>query len=175
MDNSEFYKQLYDDELYFIDKPNTVEEPVETYEHVKLKDTTTESPQKEIEVEPISFKGGNKKGIAILVNYPTDDFINANDESFLLKVLTAVQLTIEDVSIINYALNSHIQAEALSNLNINTCLSFGVNLNNNSKEQYQPHTIYGITILNCSSLAEIQKMVEEKKLLWSNLQKLFLN
>lgn len=191
MDNSELYKHIFDDdELYLVDTPqfegNSIQEPEVTYEtksepkEVKesVIESTTPTQEKDPEVvkkEIIQFKGSNNKGVAIIVNYDNEEFINSADEAFLLKILAAVQLSNEDVAIINKANNLNLTLEGLNELNCRSCLVFGVNALQGNNPNYRPQAINNITTLFCSNLTSIQSNVEEKKLLWSALQKIFLN
>lgn len=191
MDNSELYKHIFDDdELYLVDSPeaesNSLQEPKVKYEAKSEVEEKVESVAEEVtptpvtennteevkaDKEPIKFKGANNKSIAILVNYENEEFINAAEEAFLLKILAAVQLSKDDVAIIN----SQVELTDLQNLNIKTCLVFGENILGDQTSKYQSQIMADINVLFCSNLNTIQSNVEEKKLLWSALQKIFLN
>lgn len=94
-------KMFFDEEIYIIpesEKKDTFKE-VKTVEHKQLEPSIVEEPK----AEPLklSYKGGNVKGIALIINDDINEFLNTRDETLLLNILKAIGLSIDDVAIIN--------------------------------------------------------------------------
>ncbi len=180
MSKSAFLKQFITEEVYVIDKHNNaVQDNAKVAEIVK--EPKVEYPEEKIaanekstsETIAVNYKGANKKGIAIIVNYPDQDFINAEDEAFLLKILSAVKLTAEDVAIINKANNKNLNP--LEVLESSTCLIFDEKSDlTNALNPYSVTNKDGVDILWGSPLTAIATDKVQKKLLWEALQALFL-
>jgi len=49
----------------------------------------------------LNYKGGNTKGIAIIISDDSNDYLNNTDETLLLNILKALGLSLDDVAIIN--------------------------------------------------------------------------
>ena len=101
-----FLKYLINEDLYQVE-----DLPLDTFSHeVDEKIESVEAEQESIVEEPainyaapesLSYKGGNEKGILILVSDPTSEFLNEKDLAYLIKILGSVKLGLEDVAIIN--------------------------------------------------------------------------
>ncbi|HNP19065.1 MAG TPA: hypothetical protein PKL31_11560 [Fulvivirga sp.] len=174
MSKSAFLKQFITEEVYVIDKQNNAAQ-----DNVKVADIVKEPevqyPEEQIagEAIPINYKGANKKGIAIIVNYPDHEYISADDEAFLLKILSAVKLSAEDVGIINRATNNNLIP--LKALESTTCLIFDEKSDlTNGLNPYSITSKDGIDVLWGSPLTTIAIDKVQKKLLWEALQSLFL-
>ncbi|MFT7159194.1 MAG: hypothetical protein ACI9GZ_000360, partial [Bacteroidia bacterium] len=128
MENTEFLKYFINEDLYQIDANEVVvakdvprsknetevgvEDPTEKSQispqqevvsEISVPETVqvVEEPLEKIEPAIISYKGGNEKGILILVEDSTDEFLNANDLAYLLKILGAVKLSLADIALVN--------------------------------------------------------------------------
>ncbi|QSE96848.1 DNA polymerase III subunit psi [Fulvivirga lutea] len=176
MQNKAFLNYVFDDDLYIIDRPEVQKEALkepETEYKKELETSTSDEPVTKDISWPSSYKGENNKHITILVNYPSEDHISNQDEEFLLKILSAVNLSLSDVAIINLA-NNQCSLEQLTQFNTTKVLLFGSLESTPDLSNYQLTELSGIKIHKANSLGEIQNNVAEKKLLWGNLQKLFL-
>ncbi|MEQ8924715.1 MAG: hypothetical protein RLO81_02815 [Fulvivirga sp.] len=173
MHNKAFLKYVFDDELYVINEAQRKVAQGPNAEYSKTEEAEKKEKQVMEKTWPISFKGQNAKNIIILVNYPAEKHISNQDEQFLLKILSAVSLSLQDVAIINLAKNE-CSIDRLKDFNSSIVLLFGEFENIPGLSNYEIKTVEGIKFQKANSLREIQNNVPEKKLLWSNLQKLFL-
>jgi len=121
--------------------------------------------------KPISFLGKNKKQIAIIVN--NDDALYLPDEqlSFLLGILAACKLTMEDVAIINIKKNEALTYKTLTKeLNTEKIFLFGVD----ASEIELPLQQYNKQLYLSSPLLSIlQDDKAEKSKLWLCLKQVF--
>ena len=143
------------------DQTEEVKEPVEKY-----KSTPEIKLQKE---------GNNNKGIIILVNYTNG--IPEDEKDFLIKILSAVKLSVTDIAIIDLGINNTPEHYSLvSKLNCNKLIAFGTENSllfpdNLPMYELTPHN--SIQIIKSHSLNEVAKDTAKKKLLWAQLQTAF--
>jgi len=119
-----------------------------------------------------AFMGMNKKGIVILVHDSGADCLPPDHEELLRKILASVQLTMDDVYVIN---TFHYKEAPLSFGS--RVVSFGdenLSLHSEITEKYKIINVEGIEILPIDSLVQIGQSVELKKKLWSCLKEMFL-
>ncbi len=175
--NKAFLKEFLDEEIYVIEEnPSASLSPKDEAnpkidEEKKL--TQVHEPQESYESQGLSYKGGNDKGIAILVHSKYETFINETNEQFLLKVLSAVDLSIEDVAIINIETQLQLSIEQLRESGFNVCLIFGELSVAREHNRYEVIKNAGLTLLNCDSLTDISGNIALKKSLWTSLKSLF--
>lgn len=135
--------------------------------------TSKHDPEKEAETE-IFYKGKNLKKVAIIVNYNGKGFIDPQEEEFLLKILSAVKLTADDVAIINV---NHLNSGShIKNFNYVKLITFGCHnddLPNAAEPPYSLKQSEGRFYLKADSLEEIQQTKDKKVKLWESLQKMF--
>ncbi len=98
-------KLLFKEDIYLI-KDNDFKEPVPEKpktETLIKEDVSAPSVVEEPIAEAISlnYKGANAKGIAIIINDDSNEFLNPTDETLLLNILKALGFSLEDVAIIN--------------------------------------------------------------------------
>lgn len=95
--NNAGLKLFFEEEIYLID-----DKSVDNKLQIK---TALPQPVEVNEPEPtplaLNYKGGNAKGIAIVINDDSNEFLNSTDESLLLNILKAIGLSLDDVAIIN--------------------------------------------------------------------------
>lgn len=123
--------------------------------------------------------GENKKGIAILVTLPDNEFQHLPQLGFLQKILSAIGLQPADVAYVNNKSGAiAIFEELQQTLQVNYIISFASRV-----DTYQPHekfTLYNpvsigaVPIVFSHALADLEHDIEKKKLLWQALQKTFL-
>ena len=126
----------------------------------------------------IDFLGGNEKKIIFLANDSQSKFLADLQMKFLYDLLTACQLTMDDIAFVNFFQNNTITyRELMAQLNPKKILLFGVS----AHELDLPFTIPFFQIQNFQdqvymispSLEKLQMNKELKKQLWERLQKIF--
>jgi len=144
------------------------------YQNVLIQDNARAMPVK----KDVPFLGKNGKNILIVVNKNDAPFLPDNELSFLTNVLSACQLGLMDVAIINW--------QRLEEQDVNILLeqlkSRDVLLFDKDPTQFgfpgnaQPYTVSkagGRQFVVAPSLSEIEKNKEAKKQLWQALKQLF--
>ena len=140
MSADSFLPLFINEEIYLLDDSQTKQDPV--------------------------FLGGNKKEVLILVSNPTVAFLSATEDELLQKILLSVELTYDDVAILNVAKSD------IKEIDFGKVLSFGVTVQPQSNS-YQVEEIDGKQWLLVDSLPDIAQDRSKKKLLWEHLQQLF--
>jgi hypothetical protein len=128
--------------------------------------------------EDVAFLGKNEKNILIVVNNDDAPFLPDNELSFLTNVLSACQLGLMDVAIVNWqqlrVKDPEIVLEQLQSKNVllfDTAPSqFGLPVN---MPPYTVHKTVTHQFVVAPSLTEIEKNKEAKKQLWLALKQLF--
>ena len=128
---------------------------------------------------PVHFLGNNEKRICILVNEPHATFIKDEDLQFLINILSACKLSLADVAVVNNHLHPVSYSQITAQFQPEVLLLFGI-----------PHESIGLPLhfpdfqlqqydnkqmLAAPPLTMIALNPDIKKLLWTNLQKLFIN
>ena len=143
---------LLNEEIYILDKPQK-----------PLADTLEEVT----EAQTFSYKGEFGKRILILVEDTNEEFLPAEQEAFLLKVLGAIQLGFGEIALVNIATSGDWQTE----LEPEFILSFGIS--EQSKADYTINNKAGIQELNAHGLGQIEADVNLKRRLWEALKVMF--
>jgi hypothetical protein len=119
--------------------------------------------------------GNNSKKVVVLVNNKAEAIISDLEKEFLLKILAAVKLTLNDIAIVNIADKGFSTLQELEScIPVNKCLIFGYSGFIEPKSKYLITTIDDhIEALLSDALSEIVDDREKKKALWNELQKLF--
>jgi hypothetical protein len=131
--------------------------------------------------QKIKFLGGNNKKIAFIVNCPTDVFLPEKHLDWLGKMLTACQLNLGDVAIVNIANNQHTITDINQELQSQTIILLGAEPYSIQLPLNFPHFSlqpYANTMfLYTPSPDQLNQNTQEAKLLksklWVCLQKLF--
>lgn len=120
----------------------------------------------------LNYKGGNNKGIAIIITDDSNEYLNSRDESLLLNILQAIGLSLEDVAIINQY-NSG--AEWQEQLEFTKSLVFGIlpSKYGIDSENYIIQDVKDVKWLFSDSLFSLASDKTLKGKLWGNLQELF--
>lgn len=137
--------------------------------------TMVEEPKAKVELKPVPTSGQNLKGCIILVKWENREV--AEEKELLLKILSSVKKTEQDVLIAQASGTSEEQIEALlAEQNHKQVLDFGTNkLPQLSKSDFYQITTDGPKkYLKAHALSEIASDVEKKKALWRALQEIFL-
>ena len=149
------------------------EEPKPNLTILKKEEETVTIPDQE---KPIEFFGGNKKGVAILVNYPDERWIYFKDKLILERILASIKLTFEDVALINTHFFKPESIDILSDsLNIRKLIGFKINdpFLNDMKREEPVKTVKTAIFLMNSDLDEIAMNESKKRILWNNIKLMF--
>ena len=144
------------------------------YEH-----SLVESPAKALPQQPSApFLGKGEKNILLVVNKTNAPFLPDGELDFLTKILTACNLGLADVAIINWARMPHRDTEALrKQFDAKKIILFGA-----ESEPFglpaglAPYTIHetkDVAFVTAPPLKEIEKTKEAKHQLWMALKQLF--
>ncbi|MEQ9165644.1 MAG: hypothetical protein RLO12_05260 [Fulvivirga sp.] len=186
MSDLNFLKSFLTEDLYIIKEdqketiPKTqVEEEVPQKEY-KEKEVLEESsvfnePIEEIQTKPFpAHKGSFNKKILITVQDNVSEIISDSDLQFLLKILGAVKLSLDDVAIVN-AVKNKIDLNDLTSWSAAHYLSFtAAAISQNNTSFYTPFQEEKVQCLSCDKLKEIAADKGKKQQLWTALQQLFL-
>jgi hypothetical protein len=143
---------------------------------VNVKAETANNP---IKASPaISFLGGNEKKIIFLVDDAQNKFLADGQVKLIYDLLTACQLTMADIALVNFSYNKLLTYKELTNqLQPKKVLIFGVS----AGDLGLPFTIPFFQIQNFQeqvymlgpAVHDLQLSTELRKQLWACLQKIF--
>ncbi|RYZ27735.1 MAG: hypothetical protein EOO10_11820 [Chitinophagaceae bacterium] len=126
----------------------------------------------------VAFLGKNEKNILIVVNKDDAPFLPDNELSFLTNVLSACQLGLADVAIVNWNklkeknvedIFEQLQSREVLLFNIDPSM-FGLP---EEVQSYSVNKMGSHQVVVAPSLSEIEKNKEAKKQLWLALKQLF--
>jgi hypothetical protein len=128
--------------------------------------------------EKISFLGKNEKQVIILVNDANSLFLADEELNFLIGILNACKLTLNDVAIINFAKNPLLTYELIQQyLNAHKVFAFDVLMKDIGLPlqfpAYQIQLYNEVVYMHAPSLQFLKTNKEEKGLLWLSLKKIF--
>ena len=128
-------------------------------------------------VKDVNFLGKNEKGILILVAKPDAAYLPDDELSFLTTILSACQLSLADVAILNCK-NTDIELEKVQQqLGIRHILLFDVSPLQAGLPINFPHfqiqQFNHRTYLSSPALSLVEKDVTIKRQLWPSLKKMF--
>lgn len=135
------------------------------------------SPQ-EKQTASINILGKNKKGIIIIVSDAKNAYLPDNELNFLLGILSACKLNMDDVGIVNLKKNKALGYNTIgTELNAGKVFLFGVNTNAInlplSFPLYQIQQYNNQTYLAAPALASLKDDKAEKTKLWNSLKTIF--
>ncbi len=167
-------KMLFDEELFLVNPKTPETEEINAQQSVNQK-VENDNEQSLLEVknkETLQVKGGNQKGILVLVTNPEEEFLNASDETLLLNILKAIGCTLQDVAIINH---SKAAAGWQNSLNFTKAIVFGVTPQalGLPVEPYLPAHYNKVTWLVSDALNVLAQDKALKAKLWKQLQQMF--
>ena len=127
-----------------------------------------------------SALGNNQKQVLILVNYPDSQVISDTELNFLLTILNACKLTLNDVVIVNFAKEEKITYQKLvQEFKPKVVLLFGVMQASISMPvlfpDFQVQSFNDIRFLSSPPLQSLQQDDAIKRKLWTGLKQLFLS
>jgi hypothetical protein len=144
------------------------------YQHVLVQDTARAVPVK----KDVPFLGKNSKNILIVANKDDAPFLPDNELSFLTNVLSACQLSLADVAIVNRSnLKDQTADNIIEQLKSNQVILFDVEPSAfGLPGDLQHYTVVKNDVrqlVAAPSLSEIEESKEAKKQLWMVLKQLF--
>jgi len=124
--------------------------------------------------------GNNQKQVLILVNYTDSQVISDPELSFLLTILNACKLTLNDVVIVNFTTQENITYQKLvQEFKPKVVLLFGVKQASISMPvlfpDFQVQSFMDIRFLSSPPLQSLQQDDTIKRKLWTGLKQLFLS
>ena len=129
-------------------------------------------------LKPVNMLGENKRSVLILVNYNETVFLPEDELNFLIGILSACKLTMEDVGIVNLAKSKELNYRFIQkDISYNILLMFGVlpkaiemplDFPYYQLQKYNQHTH-----LSAPALAALMNDKTEKGKLWVSLKQLF--
>jgi len=122
----------------------------------------------------LKVKGENKKKILVWVSHSIDD-LNSADNILLLNILKAINLTIDDINLVEY---TGMAFKMLTKLfEVEKCMLIGLNPHQAGLQVANvPYTVFNLNntpILISDSTHMLNKHKKNKESLWIALQKMF--
>lgn len=167
-------------EYSIINEPNS-KEMAAKQEHISPTITATQ-PQGLVAEQPVTYGntpslGGNKKGVLILVNQEAAPFLPDSELEFLSAVLSACQLSIADVAIVNLHHYPQPYTALLQQFSAKQVLLIGVTPQEVDLPFHFPHfqlqPFDGRTYLSAFPLRQMAQDRSLKMQLWGCLKKMF--
>ena len=143
---------------------------------VELK--TTQTAEKTEPATLVNILGKNQKGVLVIVKNSETAFLQDDELNFLLGILSACKLNMDDVGILNMQKYPGIDYKKLSaELNGDTILLFGIGAEEIklplSFPLYQIQKYNNQTYLSTPPLSALQHDKAEKTKLWNCLKQIF--
>ncbi|MEP6583113.1 MAG: hypothetical protein ABJA90_02550 [Ginsengibacter sp.] len=126
----------------------------------------------------IDFLGGNGKNIAFILSDPHHKFLNDNELKFLSGLISACDITMADIAIVNFAHYKDLDYKnVISALASKKILCFGVLATDLNLPfaipDFQVQLFNEVQYIFCPNFEHLQKNISSKKQLWASLQKIF--
>lgn len=144
-----------------------------------LVDLKTGKPvEKKTPSASLNILGKNNKGILVVVNNRDAAFLEDEELNFLLGILSACKLNMDDAGILNISKHTGVDYKKISaELNADIILLFGVPANDIqlplSFPDYQIQRYNNQTYLSAPLLSSLQHDKAEKTKLWNCLKQIF--
>lgn len=127
---------------------------------------------------PLKWYGDNKQGVVVLLDLDTPDLLKTKEFAFLLRVLEAVKLTLNECAVLNLPENPVVNFAALQSLaGLSKLLLFGVPAGRIGIATVAPsYTLQesaGIQWVQADPPSLIMTNKDKKYGLWSALQRMF--
>lgn len=173
-----FLANLITEDIYLIKENYVVENKNDTIEKIVIEPRKEEVFVKEeapIYIKPLPTEGSNLKHCLIFFE-SAQIHLEANKKAFLLKILSSVKRSLEDVMLVNLKEASKEQIDAvLTEYNHRHVLVFSsTKLDNLVSNLYEVKEEGKKFYMKADDLEKIETTVELKKSLWAGLQKMFL-
>ena len=172
-ENLDLLKYIYHEDLYIIDEPSESIPIQPLIEKESNADTIENQATLVQESKPVTYFGNNEKEILILVNDPSNDFINQTDLEFLMKIIeNGLKYSKNDFALVNVA--NYPTDQIMDEISYSYLLSFGDNTYfKGDQSLYQIHKKDGKNELFADSLREIAGDEAKKTQLWKTLKTMF--
>jgi DNA polymerase III psi subunit len=126
----------------------------------------------------LNILGKNLKNIILIVRNNESAFLTDDDLNFLLGILSACKLNMDDVAVLNLAKNKNAEYETIAKeLNAEKVFLFGVDPGDINLPlafpHYQAQQFKNQLYLSAPSLSDLQHDKTEKTKLWTCLKKIF--
>ncbi|MBX2841336.1 MAG: hypothetical protein KTR26_06165 [Flammeovirgaceae bacterium] len=164
-----FLKVFMEEPIFIVEKEGQnhiiAEEPTSGYEA----NTNQQS---------IRFYGEKDKNVLVLVDLQNTDLLKTPEYDLLLKIMGAINLTLNQFTLVNVADNATIDFPILTDeFNFQQLIVFGITPSSlslgDSAVNYFPVKNEAHTFIFSDSLSELIKDIGKKKLLWASLKNLF--
>lgn len=181
---------LLTEELYAVNDPATPptapdsrEAPAEPAASEGATGTAPENPKAASEApgqaETYRYLGENKRQVLVLVYYPGEEYLPEAEKAYLEKILAAAGLRPDDIALLNYARYKEHRFPALKRFfNFRHLLLFGITPGRldipAAVSLYCTADTEGARILAADSPETLRPDTQKRRLLWAELQKLFL-
>jgi len=165
---------LFNEELYIINDDVTINDESSQNSTVAeiavVENTAPKTPEKPV----FEYIGENNKYILIIVKDPVQQFLNAKELEFLLKILSAKKLDLKDIAIINTETYDALDFRDLKEyFALSKILTFGINpaaLNITGITANKTGEYNGVKILGTWTLAQLEADVKKKTTYWNELK-----
>lgn len=165
---------LFNEELYVLNDGTTINEEVIQNSTVTEISVLAEPEVKKPEKPVFDYIGENNKYILIIVKDPVQQFLNAKELEFLLKILSAKKLDLKDIAIINTETYGSLDFKDLKEyFALSKILTFGINpasLNITGITANKAGEYNGVKILGTWTLAQLEADVKKKTTYWNELK-----
>lgn len=165
---------LFNEDLYAVETPAKALTATKNPPEPAVSQLNAEPAREEV----FHYLGDNRRFVLVLVNYPDEKFLPEAEQAYLFKVLSAVNLQLDDVAILNYARYSDRKFRELKDFfAFNYLLLFGVSPQQLSLPgpilPYHLGLVDGVKVLAADPTEQFRPDNAKKKLLWGELQKTF--
>lgn len=139
---------------------------------------SNKSDQLTATTEALTFFGGNKQHIILLVYNPDTAFVTDQQLTFLSGILNACKLTLEDIGLLNIASSPSVSYKKISDtFNPRIVIMFGISPDHIElpfvMPAFQRQSYNNQVYLAVPSLTDLENDRELKKKLWTVLQQIF--
>lgn len=150
----------------------------ELYKKTLIEIKSQKAGEEKIETTSLNILGKNLKKIVLAVRNNEAAFLTDEELNFLLGILSACKLNMDDVAILNLAKNKNAGYEIISKeLNAEKIFLFGVEPGEINLPlafpHYQPQQFKSQLYLSSPPLSDLQHDKTEKTKLWNCLKKIF--
>ncbi len=176
--NEQNFLSLFLEEGIYVVEQKT-EKAEESVEETIIVEPNEEEQHEEESLEEsklLDHFGNNKKSFAFLLDYECEEHISIKDKLVLDRVIAAVNLTYEDIAIINLSKYNIHQFNDLHNL-LQNKYYIGFKLSSNFRMEYPQNELQKLQdatlIFLDFSIAEMAMSKEQKMILWKSLKEIF--
>ncbi|MGV3586805.1 MAG: hypothetical protein ACO1OF_07380 [Adhaeribacter sp.] len=180
-----FYQHFYSESLFILPEQNPISESSPKSMSAQPEQPDIKPTQEVVSGDTLLPKkfyltGENKKGLVLVFSLPEKEFATLPQNTFLTKILAAIQHTPADVAYVNLEPKYKVNIFDLSKeTKVQQVVSFGKDLVDLATgfqiHLYKPAAIGQVPLLLTDPLEYIENDVNRKKYLWSGLQAIFLN